>query len=241
MVPRGSHRVLELCSSEVTEPIDLVLDCNSEHFGMLDNVHRRWSCDSCFRSGSFGSDCGERFSNRGTSPDMFLGHPSPRSRTEINNLYLSFGVGRRCSGFDLRRRKVVVKIEEIYHVFHNLRIIAGVVRFLGGFRAALHRLQLDGAAFAFLPHVNMAFISEPVVAHAYLESTFLERGLEVAGLSHENDLVEFELVRSADQFAVEKLFRDADPRNNVRFETICVRSLDLTQPSLPSRSGGPPG
>ena len=87
----------------------------------------------------------------------------------------------------------------------------------------------------------MAFLSEPVVAHAHLGSTFLERGPEVAGLSHENDLVEFEFVRSADQFAVRKLFRNADPRNNVRFETLCVRSLDLTQPSLPSRSGGPPG
>ena len=74
----------------------------------------------------------------------------------------------------------------------------------------------------------MAFLSVPVAAHAYLESTFLERGPEVAGLSHENDLVEFELVRSADQFAVGKLFRNADPRNNVRFEALCVRSLDFT-------------
>ena len=40
VVPRGSHRLLELHNSEVTEPVDLVLDCDSENFGMLDDVHR---------------------------------------------------------------------------------------------------------------------------------------------------------------------------------------------------------
>jgi hypothetical protein len=113
-------------------------------------------------------------------------------------------------------------VEEVHHELHNLWIIAGVVNILRGFRPGLNRLQLDGAAFAFLLHVNVAFIFESVVKHTYLERILLERGPEVAGLSHENDLVKVELVRSADDFAVRVLFRDKGPSNNVSFETIRV-------------------
>ena len=144
---------------------------------------RLWSCDRVwgwFRSGNLRSDCGERFSIQNTNLDLFLGHPPhPLRWARVNKLYLSFRVGRRGNGFDFRQWKVVEVVEEIHHEFHNLRIIAGDVSFLGGFRAALDRLQFDGAVFAFLQHVNTAFILEPAVEHPYLESTLLERGLEV--------------------------------------------------------------
>lgn len=182
VVPRGSHGQLELHSSEVTEPIDLVLDCNSEDFGMLDDVHRLWNCDigwGCFRSGSLGSDCGERFFIQKTNLDLFLDHPPPLRWARVVKLYLSFRVGRGGSGFDLRQWKVVEVVEEIHHEFHNLRIVAGVVSFLRGFRAVLDSLQFDGAVSAFLQHVRTEFILEPAVEHPYLESTLLERGPEI--------------------------------------------------------------
>lgn len=43
------------------------------------------------------------------------------------------------------------------------------------------------------------------VANTYHESVLLERTLKVARLSHEDNLVTIELVRSADQFAVRVL------------------------------------
>ena len=85
-------------------------------------------------------------------------------------------------------------VEELHHEFHNLRIVAEIVSFLGGPRVALGRLQLEGAAFAFLLCVRIAFSFETMVAPPYLESALLERGPEVAGLSHENDLVKIKLV-----------------------------------------------
>lgn len=187
-------RLFELCCSEGTEAVNLILHRHGEDLGMLDDVNSWWGCDGGLdrcRSGPLGSDWSV--------------------------------VGRRCSIFDRRRRrfgvwKVVEVVEEVDHEFHYVRIIAGVVSVLGGFRPCLNRLQLDGAAFAFLLHVNMAFIFDPVVKHTYFERILLERGPEVAGLSHENDLVKVELVRSADDFAIRVLFRDKGPSNYVSFE-----------------------
>jgi hypothetical protein len=52
---------------------------------------------------------------------------------------------------------------------------------------------------------------------SYLESALSERSLEVVRLAGQHDLVDIDLVRSADQFAVRMLLRRESPGGEVSF------------------------
>ena len=69
-------------------------------------------------------------------------------------------------------------VEELHHEFDNLRIVAEIVSFLGGPRVALGRLQLDGAAFAFLLCIRIAFSFETMVRYRTLKAPFLNADLK---------------------------------------------------------------
>lgn len=68
----------------------------------------------------------------------------------------------------------------------------------------------------------------------YLERVLLERRPEVARLKHENDLVKFELVGSADNSAIRVHFGFIGPWNGVSFGTnLCsISGPHQAKPSL---------
>jgi hypothetical protein len=97
--------------------------------------------------------------------------------------------------------KVVVVVEVLHHELDNLRLVAGIVVLARSLAVALGRFELDDTAVSLLSLISQN-AEETYGQRHYLECALLECSLEIVRLTCEDDLVQVEVVRTANELAV---------------------------------------
>jgi hypothetical protein len=94
-------------------------------------------------------------------------------------------------------------VEVFRHQIDSLRLVVVVDIFglAGGPVVALSRFELDDACISLLSRVSEGLDAVSGQLH-YLECVLLNSGLEVVGLTGQDDFVQVEVVWAADQLAV---------------------------------------
>jgi hypothetical protein len=101
-------------------------------------------------------------------------------------------------------------VEVLNHQLDNLRLVVDIVVLGKGLTIALSRFELDDTAVSLLPQISQGSANTRGHRH-YLERALLESSLEIVGLTGEDDLVQVEMVRAADEFAIRELFALVKP------------------------------
>jgi len=97
--------------------------------------------------------------------------------------------------------KVVVVVEVLHHELDDLRLVVGIVVLARSLAVALGRFELDDTAVSLLSRISQNS-GESCGRRHYLERALLECGLEVVRLTCEDDLVQVEVVRAANELTV---------------------------------------
>jgi len=92
-------------------------------------------------------------------------------------------------------------VEVLHHQLNDLRLVVGIFAVVRGRVVALGSFELDDAAVSLLWRISQE--SKLACGRSHdLECALLEGGLEIVGLTGEDDLVQVEVVWAADELAV---------------------------------------
>lgn len=101
---------------------------------------------------------------------------------------------------------VVDVVKVLHHHLDNVRVITGIVTLETLVACVLDGFELDDTAFTFLLAISKQSWVQ-CYYRVYLEGARFESSLEIVRLHAENNLVGFEMMRSADNLAIREFFR----------------------------------